>query len=66
MIGDLDLPGAKKVVEEITQAGGQATCLLCDVTKWDDQVALFEHAETTYGSVDIVVRTLACLPDPIY
>jgi len=55
VIGDLDLPSAKQVVTEITQAGGKATCQLCDVTKWDDQVALFEHAEATYGSVDIVV-----------
>jgi NAD(P)-dependent dehydrogenase (short-subunit alcohol dehydrogenase family) len=55
VIGDLDLPGAEKVVAEINQAGGQSACLRCDVTKWDDQVDLFEFAETTYGSVDVVV-----------
>lgn len=30
----------------------------CDVTSWDDQVAMFEAALTAYSSVDIVVRTL--------
>lgn len=31
-------------------------CSKCDVTNWDDQVALFELAERTYRAVDIVVR----------
>ena len=29
----------------------------CNVTVWDEQVELFELAMSTYGSVDVVVRT---------
>lgn len=31
----------------------------CDVTVWEDQVALFELAKTTYGSIDVVVSLSA-------
>lgn len=33
----------------------------CDVTVWDDQVALFELAKSSFGDVDIVVR-ISTLP----
>lgn len=33
----------------------EAAFIKCDVTRWDDQVALFELAITRFGSVDIVV-----------
>ena len=29
----------------------------CDVLKWEDQVALFDLALSSFGSVDIVVRS---------
>ena len=32
-----------------------AVYVKCDVTSFDDQVAVFELALSTYGSVDIVV-----------
>ena len=35
----------------------KAVCQKCNVTMWDEQVALFELAMSTYGSVDIVVRS---------
>ena len=34
----------------------QATSIKCDVSQWDDLVALFELAIAKYGHVDIVVR----------
>ena len=34
----------------------RAVSCKCDVTVWDDQVALFELAMKTYGTVDVVVR----------
>ncbi|KAF5321689.1 hypothetical protein D9619_001530 [Psilocybe cf. subviscida] len=56
VIGDLDITGAQKVVEEINRAGsGSAVCIKCNVTNWDDQVAMFELAMKTYGTVDVVV-----------
>ncbi|GAA6009499.1 hypothetical protein JCM10207_003804 [Rhodosporidiobolus poonsookiae] len=46
--------GLDKVVEEIQQVGGEVTSLDVDVSKWADQVALFEHAEQKYDRIDIV------------
>lgn len=40
----------------------QAAAQRCDVTKWDEQVSLFELAKSKFGSVDIVV----CQPSPPY
>ena len=37
----------------------EASSIKCNVTNWDDQVALFEHAFKRYGAVDIVVRILS-------
>ncbi|KIK69270.1 hypothetical protein GYMLUDRAFT_35336 [Collybiopsis luxurians FD-317 M1] len=55
VIGDLDLVSAEKTVDEITASGGQAIAMKCNVTVWENQVALFDMAISKYGSVDIVV-----------
>jgi len=55
VIGDLDAAGAEKTVQEIKAAGGDAVSLKCNVTVWEDQVAMFELAASKYGVVDIVV-----------
>jgi len=55
VIGDRDVNGGKKTVQEIVESGGKATFAQCNVISWDDQVAMFETAIATYGSVDIVV-----------
>jgi len=55
VVGDLDEKGAKKVMAEIVQMGGQCAYQRCDVTDWDDQISLFELAFAKFGSVDIVV-----------
>ncbi|TNY22238.1 hypothetical protein DMC30DRAFT_415242 [Rhodotorula diobovata] len=47
--------GVREVVREIEAAGGEATGLATDVTSWESQVALFDHAVKTYGQVDVVV-----------
>ncbi|BGP44074.1 hypothetical protein JCM10450v2_008291 [Rhodotorula kratochvilovae] len=47
--------GVRGVVDEIKKAGGEATGLATDVTSWESQVALFEHAVKTYGQIDVVV-----------
>ncbi|GAA5945943.1 hypothetical protein JCM10213_006194 [Rhodosporidiobolus nylandii] len=51
VLGDVDEDGLKKVAEEIRQAGGEATYRVCDVSSWEDQLALFRHAEATYGKI---------------
>ncbi|KAG6866412.1 hypothetical protein C0991_004697 [Blastosporella zonata] len=55
VIGDRDVAGAEKTVSDIERAGGIAISQKCDVTIWDDQVALFELAIAKFGVVDIVV-----------
>ncbi|KAF5380218.1 hypothetical protein D9757_008241 [Collybiopsis confluens] len=55
VIGDLDVPGAEKAISEIRESGGQAVCMKCDVTIWEEQIALFELAVKTFGCVDVVV-----------
>ncbi len=34
-----------------------ATCISCDVSAWDDVVALFELAMRAYGAIDVVVSS---------
>ncbi|KAK7037647.1 hypothetical protein VNI00_010867 [Paramarasmius palmivorus] len=55
VIGDRDVAGSERTVEEIKGAGGQATFIKCDVTIFEDNVALYEHAMKTFGSVDVVI-----------
>ncbi|TFK44278.1 hypothetical protein BDQ12DRAFT_672693 [Crucibulum laeve] len=55
VIGDLDITGAKRVVGEIESAGGQGACIKCNVTVFDEQVAMFDLAIAKYGAVDVVV-----------
>ncbi|KAH0588715.1 hypothetical protein H2248_004521 [Termitomyces sp. 'cryptogamus'] len=55
VIGDLDVSGAEKTVRDIEAAGGIAVSQKCNVTSWDDQIALFELAIAKFGVVDIVV-----------
>ncbi|KAG7098317.1 hypothetical protein E1B28_000278 [Marasmius oreades] len=55
VIGDLDFSGSEKTVEEIRKNGGKAFVLKCDVTVFDDIVALYEFAMDKFGAVDIVI-----------
>lgn len=57
VIGDI-LPGAQDVARAINRlppGNGKACWKYCDVTSWEDQVALYELAMTRFGGVDIVV-----------
>ncbi|KAF8518750.1 NAD(P)-binding protein [Gautieria morchelliformis] len=55
VIGDLDLKGAEEVVAEIKCLGSDAVAQICDVTSWEQQLALFQFAMSTYSRIDIVV-----------
>ncbi|KPV76308.1 uncharacterized protein RHOBADRAFT_52333 [Rhodotorula graminis WP1] len=54
VLSDLRLESVQAVVDEITAAGRQATCIACDVTSWDAQVAMFRHGRNTFGHLDVV------------
>lgn len=44
------------LVAEITEAGGEATYRVTDVTRPEDLTALVDHAVDTYGRVDVLVN----------
>jgi 3-oxoacyl-[acyl-carrier protein] reductase len=48
--------GAKKVVDEIVAAGGQAVAVKADVSKAADVKALFDATEKEYGTANILVN----------
>ncbi|KAF5355507.1 hypothetical protein D9758_006411 [Tetrapyrgos nigripes] len=56
IIGDLDISGAEKTAKEVQVISGKkAFVRKCDVTNWEDLVALFDFAIEKFGCVDIVV-----------
>ncbi|KAJ3556544.1 hypothetical protein NM688_g1971 [Phlebia brevispora] len=55
VISDVNLEEARNVANTINESGQNAIATSCDVTKWEDQVSLFELAEETFGSVDIAI-----------
>jgi NAD(P)-dependent dehydrogenase (short-subunit alcohol dehydrogenase family) len=60
VIGDIYSGGAQGIVETIKKlppGSGKAFWKRCDVTVWEEQVALFEFAVSKFGGVDIVVST---------
>jgi 3-oxoacyl-[acyl-carrier protein] reductase len=48
---------ATEVVAEIAAAGGNATAYGGDISEEADVKALFDHAEETFGGIDVVVNT---------
>jgi 3-oxoacyl-[acyl-carrier protein] reductase len=48
---------AEAAVAAITQAGGTATAFRADIADEQQVAALFDHAETEHGGVDVVVNT---------
>ncbi|KAG6880027.1 hypothetical protein C0992_007824 [Termitomyces sp. T32_za158] len=56
VIGDLDVSGAEKTNYTILIRldTSTAACQKCNVTSWDDQIALFDLAIAKFGVVDIV------------
>ncbi|KAI0296844.1 hypothetical protein BC826DRAFT_187240 [Russula brevipes] len=55
VIGDVDGAGGEAVVDAIRKEGGKAEFIKCNVTKWNEQVALFDLAMARFGAVDVVI-----------
>lgn len=55
MVTDYDLKAAEAVAAEITEAGGQAEALACDVTKEDDLVASVTETVNAFGKLSLLV-----------
>ncbi|KAJ5777602.1 hypothetical protein N7520_000848 [Penicillium odoratum] len=43
--------------------GHRSTYHVCDVSNWDQQIALFDHVKTTIGPVDLLVCNAAVNPE---
>ena len=54
----------EEIASEITNAGGKAKTIACDVANWDDMQAVFDLCESSYGSVDILVNNAGVI-EPI-
>ncbi|MCH9693265.1 MAG: SDR family oxidoreductase [Gammaproteobacteria bacterium] len=47
---------AERVVKEITDAGGTAMAIACDVSCWDDAKAMIDDTVSAFGKLDILVK----------
>lgn len=57
------IDGAKKVVDEITAAGGAAMAVKADVSKEADVQAMFRETINAYGTVDILINNAGLQQD---
>lgn len=57
VLGDVDTKGLAETVKQVTSQSGSSSVVSarCDVTSWDDQVALFEAGAKAFGNIDIVL-----------
>lgn len=52
------LADAKATLSQVEDLGGQGTLFSGDLTKVDNVQALFQHAENTFGKIDIAINTV--------
>jgi NAD(P)-dependent dehydrogenase (short-subunit alcohol dehydrogenase family) len=57
-----DISDCSETLKLINDAGGQASAVTCDVSKEADVARLVEHAEKTYGGLDILINNAAAYP----
>ena len=64
MVGDVNADEDQSLVSLL---GENVRFVQCDVTKYRDQLALFQEAERSFGRVDIAIANAAVgkLPDPL-
>jgi len=55
-VADIDADNATRVVGEINRSGGQATAVMCDVSKGQDISNLFRTIESDHGRLDVVAN----------
>ncbi len=59
-----NLDEIEKVAAEIRSAGGKASAIACDVSRYADVAATVEHCLSTFGRVDILVNNAGVI-EPI-
>ncbi len=55
-----------KMVEEIKEAGGEATYIATDVQIQEQCIALAQHAIDTYGRIDVLVNDAGTMPQAFF
>ncbi len=55
LVSDLDADAARAVADEITQAGGRAAAMACNVTREDDLAAVVAATVAEFGKLTILV-----------
>jgi NAD(P)-dependent dehydrogenase (short-subunit alcohol dehydrogenase family) len=61
-----DITDCSETLKLIKDAGGQASAVNCDITKEADVARLVEHAEKTYGGLDILINNAAFVPRALF
>jgi len=56
-VGILDLASAESTVQSITEAGGTATHVQCDVSMQDDVSRAFTEVQQRFGRLDVLVNS---------
>jgi 7-alpha-hydroxysteroid dehydrogenase len=62
VVSDLKKETADEVAKGITEAGGKAVGLACNVTKEEDLQAAVQAAIDNFGSLSILVNNALCSP----
>ncbi|WP_373079900.1 SDR family oxidoreductase [Zhongshania sp.] len=66
IVNDINEDAAKKVVEEITAAGGKAVVNTSDITNYDDSLNAVKQAIETYGDLHIVLNNAGVNRDRMF
>ncbi len=61
VVADLDEHAAKATAETITQTGGRAEAVGCDICRWAQAQAAVETTRRIFGRLDILVNTAGIL-----
>lgn len=61
-IADINMDGAKAVVETIVAEGGKARAISCDILKEEDIEGAVSDTVDTFGSLDVMFNNAAALP----
>jgi 3-oxoacyl-[acyl-carrier protein] reductase len=63
VVSDLEAGPCEEVVKEITEAGGEAKAIACDVTDRDSVGALVQETVAAFGGVDVLVCCAGIIRD---
>jgi len=61
-----DIVDCSETLKLIKDSGGQASAIICDITREGDVARLVEHAEKTYGGLDILINNAAAYPRALF